>query len=107
MRGRRLREVLDVTAAAEGLPRAGEDDAAHRRVLVHLEHRVEELAGQREAQRVVGVGPVQRDGRDALGHVEGDRLVAHRGLLAGSARNMPGSDPGAHLNAEQASGSGV
>src|SRR5207245_2504315 len=74
-------EVLHVTARAERLARAGNDHAAHARVVVDIERGVEKLPPERQVERVERVGPVERDRRDPVTAVEDQRLEIHRSLL--------------------------
>jgi len=74
-------ERLDVTAGAERLAGARDDDRAHRRVVVDLEDRVKELPAQREVERVERIGTAQRDGGHAVRACESHRVVGHARLL--------------------------
>ncbi len=75
-----LGEVLHVAAAAERFARARDDDAADSGVLVHFQGRGEQVAAEGEVQRVVRLGPVQRDRGDAIGAVQQQGLVRHGAL---------------------------
>ena len=58
-----LLKLAEILPGAEPLPRAGEHDAADRRVGCDIE-RVSELGLQRARERVEDVGPVQGDRED-------------------------------------------
>ena len=87
-----------VDAGAERLlARAGEHDAAHVVVAPQRAPQRVQLALHQRVERVVDVGPVQRDGRDAVGLVVGDRLElgnrhGHRldAIRSGAGRRCPG-----------------
>jgi len=79
--GQVLEEVLHVAASTERLAGARQDHRAHRPVLARLDHCLEELLGEGEVEGIEGVGPVERDGRDAVHRVHSDRLVTHPCLL--------------------------
>ena len=66
---------LQVVAGAERLARALEQDQRHVRVLFGTPHRGHDVGAELEAQRVVDLGAVQRDDRDAVVDVVEDRLV--------------------------------
>ena len=83
-------EVLDVAARAEGPTRAGDHDAAHVAALVRLQRRVEEVPGQRDVQRIVGVGAVQRDGGHPVLHLVHDIVVRHCLSLSSAGLADPG-----------------
>src|SRR5213596_3763646 len=74
-------EILHVTPRAERLARAGDDHAAHARVVVDVERGVEKLPPERQVERVERVGPVERDRSDPVTAVEDQRLEIHRSLL--------------------------
>ena len=60
-------ELDDVGAGREGpVAGAGEDDDPRPTVAVELLERVGQLGEEREAQRVAGLGPIDRDERDAV-----------------------------------------
>src|SRR5437773_4011064 len=76
-RGERVAAGLHVGAGAEGPPRAGDDDGAHPVVGVGRGVGVAELGAHRAAERVEPVRAVQGDHGDAVGRLDGDRIVAH------------------------------
>src|SRR3989449_10665741 len=66
----RLDELADVGARGEGaLARARDDDDAHRVARGHLAEAARQLLAHPLVHRVVDLGPVERDGRDTVGHV--------------------------------------
>ena len=68
-----LVQTARVHARAEGLPGAGHDDDAYRRVGVEPLERGEELCFQRRGPAVATLGPVQRDECDTIAiHLEQD-----------------------------------
>ncbi len=73
-------EPLHVTARAEGLARPRDDHATNRGILIDLQGGMEEIAPQREVQRVERVRPVQGDGGDSVCPLKDQVLVGH-GIL--------------------------
>src|SRR5690606_38334760 len=72
---------LLVAAGAEGLvPRPGEDDHTDRGVLLGDPEGLAELEERRGAERIMPLGAVDRDLRDALGGLVDDVLVLTRPL---------------------------
>src|SRR4029077_13160985 len=55
----------------------GEDDDPHLGIAVGLRHRRHDLVDEGDAERVVAVGTVERDGGDAVVHRIEQVLVAH------------------------------
>ena len=72
-----------VHAAAEAAAGAGEDDDAHVAVRVRALDGVEPLRQHQVVEGVQPLGPVQRDGRDAIRHVVQDVFVLHGGDCTG------------------------
>ncbi len=62
-----LVEAVEVAAGAERAARAGQDDAADRGVAGGLGDGGGERVAQRRVDRVAPVGPVEREGEDAVG----------------------------------------
>ena len=70
-------EGLHVAAGAERPPGAGDDDAAHVGILVQLQRGLEQLAPQRQIERVVRLGPVEGQRGDVGGALDDQILVRH------------------------------
>ena len=62
----RLRPRVEVLPGAEAPPRAGEDDAAHRRVPLRTPERLLQLREHRVRHRVQHIGPVERQRQYAV-----------------------------------------
>ena len=74
---------FEIAAGAEARARGGEDDRAHGRVGAEGRGGVGQLGDHPGVHRVVLLGPVERDGGDAVGvGGEEDRLEAHGAVLA-------------------------
>ena len=85
-----VRALAEVGAGAEPAPAAGHDDGPHVVVGVGAVERVDELVHHLAGERVELVGPVERDGGDAVGDVEGDLGVLHaRDGTRTAARSRP------------------
>jgi hypothetical protein len=64
------RALGEVLAGAEAAPRAGDQQRPHRSIGAHARQRVAQLDVHRRGERVELVGPVERDGGDALADIE-------------------------------------
>ena len=82
--GQRADDLMDVAARAEIAAGAGDHDGFDLRRVVELAERVAKLGIAVEGQRVLALGPVERDRRDAvielpqeMGRLEGRGVEAH------------------------------
>ncbi len=70
--------LAEVLSDAEGPARPGQDDRAHVGVGGYLLERRNQRFLDLDRQRVVAVGPVERDGGDRVGAVDEYDVVGHR-----------------------------
>src|SRR5436190_19926103 len=82
-----LREVLDVAATAEPCPVAGEQHHAYPVVGREVVDRGEEVPREPGVDPVRRLGPVEREVRDAVAHVEKHVVEGHDGRCYGGARH--------------------
>ena len=90
--------LLEVLSDAERATRAGQHDAPDGRVVGDLAHRGEQRLLGRDVEAVHRLGPVEGEGRDAVGDLEQDRgdvAVMPCRLFTGAASHTqaPGDEP--------------
>ena len=96
--GQRADDLVDVAARTEIAARAGQDDAlARSRVAVERAERVAQLGIAVEGQRILALGPVERDRRDAVREVPPEMRPARtsrgRASRAGARRRWSRAAP--------------
>jgi hypothetical protein len=88
--------ALQVAAKTKMLARPGDDDGSHGRVALDAQGDVEQVAAHGHVERVRARGIVQRDGGDAVAHLNQYSLVHRSSGTIGSNRiTRPEPPPGA------------